>query len=162
MSKARNPNRAGKRPESNREYPQFPLVGIGALIIDGNSIVLIRRANPPAAGEWSIPGGLVRLGETLVEAVEREAIEETGLEVEPILMLELLERIFPDDRGRIRYHYVLADYVCKITGGALRAGTDALEARWVDRGDLDALALASITDRVVRKAFALQGHNDTV
>jgi len=97
--------------EESREYPRFPLVGVGALIVDDRRIVLIRRAKPPSVGEWSIPGGLVHVGETLVEAVKREAFEETGLEVEPLGLVELLERIFPDDRGRVRHHYVLADYL---------------------------------------------------
>ncbi len=100
-----------------REYPASPLVGVGALITDQSRIVLIRRGMPPAAGEWSIPGGLVRLGETLRDAVVREAREETALCVEPWALVELVERIFTDEQGRISYHYVLADYACRVVGG---------------------------------------------
>jgi len=139
--------------EESREYPPFPLVGVGALIVDDRRIVLIRRAKPPSVGEWSIPGGLVHVGETLVEAVKREAFEETGLEVEPLGLVELLERIFPDDRGRVRHHYVLADYLCRVVKGNLRAGSDASDARWVHERELDAFALAAVTAEVVRKAL---------
>jgi 8-oxo-dGTP diphosphatase len=144
--------------EIRREYPAAPLVGVGALIIDGGRIVLIRRGRPPAEGEWSIPGGLVRLGETIDEAVAREAREETGLEVRPEILVELLERIFPDEQGRVRYHYVLADYACRVIGGALLAGSDAMEARWVSREDLESFDLAPITMRVVLRAL---DHRDT-
>ncbi len=139
--------------EIQREYPAAPLIGVGALIIDGGRIVLVRRANPPAEGEWSIPGGLVHLGETLNEAVVREAREETGLEVRPEFLVELLERIFPDEQSRTRYHYVLADFSCQVTGGMLLAGSDAAEARWVGREDLESFNLAPITMKVILKAF---------
>jgi len=142
--------------EIPREYPAAPLVGVGALIIDGGRIVLIRRGKPPAEGEWSIPGGLVRLGETIDEAVAREAREETGLHVRSEVLVELLERIFPDEQGRVRYHYVLADYSCRVIGGALSAGSDAMEARWVRREDLESFNLAPITMRVVLKALDRQ------
>jgi 8-oxo-dGTP diphosphatase len=144
-------------PEEPREYPPLPLVGVGALIVDGNGIVLIRRGKPPSAGTWSIPGGLVQLGETLIEAVKREALEETGLKVEPLSLVELLERIFPDDHGRIRYHYVLADYLCRMVGGTLHAGSDALDARWVGECELDDLNLPPSTIGVVRKALGNEG-----
>jgi 8-oxo-dGTP diphosphatase len=142
--------------EIRREYPVAPLVGVGALIIDGGRIVLVRRGKPPAQGEWSIPGGLVQLGETLNEAVAREALEETGLEVRPEVMVELLERIFPDEQGRTRYHYVLADFSCRVIGGTLLAGSDAAEARWACREDLERFNLAPITMKVIVKAFDQQ------
>jgi ADP-ribose pyrophosphatase YjhB (NUDIX family) len=96
---------------------------------------------------------LVQLGETLERAVIREAQEETGLEVEPLNLVELLERIFPDDTGKIRHHYVLADYLCRVTNGTLRAGSDALEARWVDQDELQFYGLAPITMRVILKGL---------
>jgi 8-oxo-dGTP diphosphatase len=142
--------------EIRREYPAAPLIGVGALIIDGGRIVLVRRAKPPAEGEWSIPGGLVHLGETLNEAVAREAHEETGLEVRPEILVELLERIFPDEQGRARYHYVLADFSCRVIGGTLLAGSDAAEARWVCCEDLENFNLAPITMKVILKAFDLR------
>lgn len=139
--------------EIRREYPAAPLVGVGALIVDRARIVLVRRGKPPAEGEWSIPGGLVGLGETISEAVAREAREETGLTVQPEVLVELLERIFQDEQGRVRYHYVLADYFCRVIGGALSAGSDAVEARWVHREDLQHFVLAPITLKVVLKAL---------
>jgi 8-oxo-dGTP diphosphatase len=130
------------------------LIGVGALIVEGTRIVLVRRGTPPSLGEWSIPGGLVHVGETLVESVIREAQEETGLEVEPLDLVELVERIFPDESGRIRHHYVLADYLCRRTKGKLRAGSDALEALWVEQDDLQLYNPAPITLRVILKGLA--------
>ncbi len=136
-----------------REYPPAPLIGVGALILDDDRIVLARRGKEPSCGEWSIPGGLVHLGETLQEAVVREAFEETGLEVEPQDLVELLERIFPDENGRIRYHYVLADFSCKVVGGSLKAGSDASEVAWAEASRLEDFNLAPITLKVIRKAL---------
>lgn len=136
-----------------REYPPVPLVGVGALIIKDGRVIVVRRGKPPSVGEWSIPGGLVEVGETLREAVAREVFEETGLMVEPGELLEVLERIFPDGEGRIRYHYVLADYLCTVTGGEPTAGSDVLEVAWANQNQLEALNLAEVTMRVIRKAF---------
>ncbi len=137
----------------NREYPPTPLVGVGALIVDNDKIVLVRRHKEPARGEWSIPGGLVKLGETLEGAVVREAREETGLDVEPKILVKLLERIFPDELGRIRYHYILADYLCSVVGGSLIAGSDAMDAAWVTRSELNWFALPAVTMRVILDAL---------
>ena len=137
----------------SREYPAFPLIGVGALIVDGDRVVLVKRGNPPAKGEWSIPGGLVDVGETLQAAVRREVAEETGLEVEPEGLVELLERIFRDDAGRVKYHYVLADFLCRVTGGALAAGSDAEAAVWVQRDELPSLEVAPVTLRVILAAM---------
>lgn len=138
-----------------REYPRRPLVGVGALIADSGRIVLVRRGSLPSLGEWSIPGGLVKVGETLKDAVIREAFEETGLQVEPYDLVELLERIFHDQDGRVKYHYVLADYLCRAVGGELIAGSDVTDAAWVDREQLPELGLAPVTLRVVLKALDL-------
>jgi 8-oxo-dGTP diphosphatase len=138
-----------------REYPPVPLIGVGAVIIQNNQALLVRRGTPPALGEWSIPGGLVHVGETLIQAAAREALEETGYVVEPVILVELLERIFRDEHGGIQYHYVLADYYCRITGGALNAGSDASEARWVDPDEMQAMGVAEITAQVVRKAVSI-------
>jgi len=145
-----------ERSKPSREYPSRPLIGVGAVIVDGSRVVLVRRGSPPARGEWSIPGGLVKTGETLKEAVTREALEETELSVEPGDLLELLERIFPDESGRIQYHYVLADFLCRVSKGQLKAGSDALEAEWVDRDRLHEFHLAEPTLRVLLKAFAMK------
>jgi 8-oxo-dGTP diphosphatase len=141
--------------EIAREYPAMPLVGVGAVISDGDRVILVRRGSPPGVGEWSIPGGMVHVGETLMQAVIREAHEETGLHVEPQSLVELLERIFPDGDGRIRYHYVLADYWCTVTGGTLAAGSDAIDAQWVSRDDLTGYKPAAVTQSVILKALDL-------
>lgn len=142
-----------ERSDGGREYPSNPLVGVGALIVDDDRIVLVRRGKEPSRGQWTIPGGLVEVGETLKDAVVREALEETGLVVEPRFLVELLERIFPDEKGRIRFHYVLADYLCTRVAGTLTAGSDATDAVWVDRSDLHAYELAPVTLRVIREAL---------
>jgi 8-oxo-dGTP diphosphatase len=142
--------------EIAREYPSTPLIGVGGLVVDGTRVLLVKRKNPPARGEWSIPGGLADLGETLKEAVAREVLEETGLVVNVGPLVELLERIFHDDSGRVKYHYVIADYYCRATGGALMSGSDALEAAWAERNDLAAFGLADITLQVVEKALDYQ------
>lgn len=136
-----------------REYPSTPLIGVGAIITDGNRTVLVRRGSPPAQGEWSIPGGLVQVGETLEEAVMREALEETGLRVEPVNLVELLERIFRDDQGRVQYHYILADYLCRVVDGNLSPGSDAADARWVKRNELLTMEIAPVTKKVIFKAM---------
>lgn len=140
--------------EKDREYPSRPLVGVGALIIEGDRILLVRRATNPSKGDWSIPGGLVKVGEAIGKAVIREAFEETGLKVEQLALVELVERIFPDDRGKIKYHYIIADYLCRAIGGELKAGSDAQEAVWVVQSDLRRYSLVPITLEVILKAFA--------
>lgn len=137
----------------NREYPSRPLVGVGALIVADSRIVLVRRGQPPGRGQWSIPGGLLQVGETLMAGVKREALEETGLVAEPFKLVELLERIFRDDKGNVRYHYVLADYLCALRGGELRPGSDAMEAVWVARDELEQYKIPDVTIKVVRKAL---------
>ncbi len=145
-----------------REYPESPLVGVGAVIVDyrhhdnhdGHCVLLIRRGQPPLLGEWSLPGGVLECGETLREAVIREAREETGLVVEPGDMLGVYERVIRDNDGRVRYHYVLIDFLCRPVGGDLKAGSDAADVRWFTRDELPALNLAYDANDVVRKGLA--------
>ena len=137
-----------------REYPERPLVGVGAVIVEGGRVVLVRRAAEPMAGQWSIPGGLLELGETLRAGAEREALEETGLQVEAGEVLEVLDRIVPDANGKPRFHYVLIDFLCRRIGSDLRAGGDAAEARWVRDAELAGLGVADAAVRVIRKALA--------
>jgi ADP-ribose pyrophosphatase YjhB (NUDIX family) len=137
-----------------REYPEQPLVGVGAVIVEGDRVVLVRRAAEPMAGEWSIPGGLLELGETMRAGAEREALEETGLRVEAGEVLGVLDRILPDASGKVRFHYVLIDFLCRRVGGELRAGGDAAEARWVRDSDLAELGVAEAAVQVIRKALA--------
>lgn len=119
-----------------RRYPERPLVGVGAIIVQDGRVLLIRRGAPPQQGQWSLPGGLVEAGERLQEAVLREAREETGLEVEVVKLAGVFERIVRDDQGRPEYHYVLLDYLCRVRGGSLRHGSDATAAAWVTRDEL--------------------------
>ena len=142
-----------------RDYPDRPLLGAGAVIIRGDEVVLVRRAHPPRLGEWSIPGGLVELGETLRQAAEREAVEETGLVVDAGDVLEVFESITPDAQGKISFHYVVVDFLCKPKSGELRAGGDASEARWVARSGLNEMNLSETTLRVLQKAFELRGQS---
>jgi mutator protein MutT len=138
----------------NREYPESPLIGVGAVIVEQNRVLLIRRGQPPLLGEWSLPGGVLECGETLREAVVREAREETGLAVESGEMLGVYERIIRDEEKRLRYHYVLIDFLCRPIGGDLKAGSDAADVRWFTRGELPALNLAYDANDVVRKGLA--------
>jgi ADP-ribose pyrophosphatase YjhB (NUDIX family) len=149
-----------------REYPEAPLVGVGAVIVHEERVLLIRRGTEPMKGRWSIPGGLVELGETLTDAVRRETREETGLEVEPVALVELLDRIYKEDaradkRKNIRYHYVIADYLCRLTSGKARAGSDAAEIHWAARAEWTGkseLDLDPITARILEAGW-LQAHN---
>jgi 8-oxo-dGTP diphosphatase len=142
-----------------REYPEAPIIGVGAVAIEGGKVLLVRRGHEPLKGEWSLPGGALELGETLQQGVVREVLEETGLIVEPLGMVEVLDRISQDEpSGRIRYHYVLVDFLCRVTGGTLSGGSDADEARWVTLEELQEhgeYRLAPLTVQVIEKAFRL-------
>lgn len=138
-----------------REFPLSPLVGVGGIVVHENRILLVQRGTEPLKGQWSIPGGLIDVGETLREAVIREVHEETGLSVEPIELVELLDRIYREE-GRVRYHYVIADYLCRVEGGILQAASDAAAVRWVERAQWNshgALRIDPITIRVVEAAW---------
>jgi 8-oxo-dGTP diphosphatase len=138
-----------------REYPDRPIVGVGAIIIEQNRVLLARRGNPPRAGQWSLPGGVVELGETLRSAAQREALEETGLIVEAGDVIEVLDRIIPGKDGATQYHYVLVDFLCCRRGGELRAGGDAAEVAWAAEEDLQQYKLEQITLDVIRKALRI-------
>jgi len=137
----------------NREFPEHPLVGVGAIIIENSRVLLVKRAHPPIQGQWSIPGGVLEVGEMVREAAVREAREETGLIVEPGELLGVYDRILRDVEHRVQYHYVLVDFLCRPVGGELLAASDAAEARWFTRKELPALTLAEDTLDVVRKGF---------
>src|ERR1035437_5889688 len=140
-----------------REFPEIPLIGVGAVIVDEGRVLLVRRGNEPMKGHWTLPGGLLALGESLRDGVMREVREETGLVVEVLQLIELLDRIHRDGE-RIRYHYVIADYLCRIAGGALQAASDADEVRWVERAEWNshsALVLDPVTVRVIENGWQL-------
>ena len=136
-----------------REYPERPIVGVGAVILDRDRVLLVRRGNEPLKGEWSLPGGAVETGETLEAAIAREVLEETGLEVEVGPMIDVLDRIRNDADGRVRYHYVLIDFVCRPTGGTLCCATDAADATWARVADLDQFGLAEATLAMIYKGL---------
>lgn len=136
-----------------REYPQQPLVGVGAIIIEDRRVLLIKRAKAPLLGEWSIPGGMLELGETIRQGAEREALEETGLEVRATDLLGVFDRIVPDDNERTLYHYVLIDFLCRKISGNLRAAGDAAEACWYTKVEVEALELPEDTKKIIQMGF---------
>jgi 8-oxo-dGTP diphosphatase len=141
----------------SREYPERPIVGVGAILIDKNCVLLVQRGKEPLKGEWSIPGGAVELGETLDAALHREVWEETGLEIESRGIVEVLDRIH-SEQERVRYHFVLIDYLCRVTGGTLKAASDAADARWIQREELNSHSVYRVapgTVAVIEKAFQL-------
>ena len=142
-------------PSSRREYPDRPIVGVGAVIIQEERVLLIKRGSPPLLGEWSPPGGAVELGETLRAAAEREAREETGLIVKAGEVLEVFDRIVSGKDAAPQYHYVLIDFLCTVHGGELHAGGDAADARWVKESELAEYKLEQPALDVIRKAFSL-------
>jgi len=137
----------------NREFPETPLVGVGAIIIEHARVLLVKRAHPPLQAQWSIPGGVLEVGELVREAAIREAREETGLLVEPADLLGVYDRVLRNPEQRVQYHYVLIDFLCRKVGGELAAASDAAEVRWFTREELPALNLAEDTQDVIRKGF---------
>lgn len=134
-------------------------MGVGAVVVDHGRVLLVQRGREPSKGKWSLPGGMLEIGESLADGVVREVEEETGLRVEVIELVELIDRIVrhKDEEGeRIRYHYVIADYLCRVVGGSLQSGSDAAATRWAERAELNShsfLALDPITVRVIEKAW---------
>ena len=145
------------------------MVGVGGVVVHEGRARLIRRASPPLQGEWSIPGGMLELGESLEQGVARELAEETGLEVQVLELIEVFERIFPappnadgtpGDASKPQYHFVILDYLCKMQGGTLAAASDALEFAWAREEELAKFELTVAAKRVVRKAFAMARATD--
>lgn len=146
----------------NREYPEVPLLGVGGVVVDEQGRVLVvRRLYDPGKGLWGLPGGLVELGESLAEALQRELREECQIEIEPREVLDVIEIRQPGDGGRLRFHYVIVDLVAAYRGGELRAGSDAGEARWVSAVELEALPLSHPQAlSIIRKGLCLMHGRD--
>ncbi len=138
---------------SDRTFPERPIVGVGAVVVDGDRALVVRRATEPLKGEWSVPGGMLELGEKLKDGVVREVLEETGLTVEPVEVLDVFDSIFTDPDGRTRYHYVLIDYLCRVVSGTPAAATDVSDVRWIRETDLGDLGMRELTAGVIRKGL---------
>lgn len=146
----------------SREYPEKPMVGIGGVIIDGGRTLLIRRGSEPLRGEWSIPGGTLEIGETLEEGVARELLEETGVHVRVLELIEVFDRIYLDDaatsggnRKKPRFHYVIVDYLCERISGEPRAGSDVTDVAFASEEELAKFSLTETATRILKKAFAM-------
>jgi 8-oxo-dGTP diphosphatase len=142
---------------STREYPERPIIGVGGVVIANERALLIRRANPPLQGQWSIPGGTLEVGETLAEGVRRELAEETGIDVRVLEIIEVFERISAgrDGRGRAQYHFVILDDLCELVGGEARAASDVTDVAWCPESELEKYSLTPTATRVIRKAFQI-------
>ena len=135
-----------------RQYPDRPYVGVGAVIVQDGQVLLVKRKYEPLAGQWSLPGGAVEIGETLESCLVREMVEETGLEVSVGPVIEVFDRITRDDEGRVMYHFVLVDYLCWPIAGELSAGSDVADARFVDPTELDRYDLTAKAISVIEQA----------
>ena len=132
-------------------YPQTPVCAVGAIVFRGDAVLLIQRGKPPAQGKWSIPGGAVRLGETLEDAVIRELREEVEMDVKPLGVGKVVDRIYRDSEGKIAYHYVIIDYVCEAGAGQPKAGSDAKDAGFFEIQKLDEIDMTEGTAEVIRE-----------
>jgi ADP-ribose pyrophosphatase YjhB (NUDIX family) len=137
-----------------RKYPKHPLVGVGGVVIHRNRVLLIRRGSEPLRGEWSVPGGMLELGEELAAGVQRELKEETGLDVVPLECILVFDRILREGK-RVKYHYVIVDYLCRRKRGRLRPASDVVDARWVRREDLPQYHLTDMATALILQAFEL-------
>ena len=144
-----------------RDYPEQPIIGVGAVIVRDGRALLVRRATEPLKGEWSVPGGVLELGEKLRDGAIREAFEETGLQVEAGEVLDVFDSIFRDADGRTQYHYVLIDFLCRITAGEASAGSDVSAVLWVTEPELAELGLRESIAQVVRKGLSAAAEGDT-
>lgn len=137
-----------------RDYPERPIIGVGAVIVSGGRALLVRRATEPLKEQWSVPGGALELGEKLRDGVAREALEETGLRVDVGEVLDVIDSIFTDTEKRIQYHYVLIDFLCRPVAGEAVAGSDVSEVMWVTDLELVGIHVSESIAQVVRKALA--------
>jgi len=136
-----------------REYPSRPIVSVGAVVLRNNQVLLIKRGVDPSKGKWSIPGGVVELGEKLRECVSREVKEECNIEVEVGGVIDIIDHIIRDERGKVRFHYVLIDFLARYLSGELKHSSDALDSKWVDFEEIPNYDLTETALRVIRKAL---------
>lgn len=134
-----------------REYPKHPLVGVGAVIINNDSVLLVKRKHEPGKDLWSIPGGLVELGETVQEAVKREVKEETGLDVEVVKLIDVVDNIIKDEQNRIKFHYILIDFLVSIIGGECKPTSDASEIKWFKNHELTNYKVTNTAMKLLKK-----------
>ena len=134
-----------------REYPHSPVAGVAAVVLSGGKVLLTQRGNEPSMGKWGLPGGVVELGETVEDAVVREVEEETGIAVKPVELLTIFNSVVRDNEDEIRFHYVLFEYLCDVTGGVLQAATDAKDVKWVSFQELSSLDITRGTKRFIER-----------
>jgi len=137
-----------------REYPEHPVVGVGAVVVRDGRALIVRRGHEPRKGEWSLPGGMLDLGESLADAARREVKEETGLDVEIGPIIETFDRVHRDDQGRIRYHFVIVDFVCWSASGEAVAGSDAEDVAWVTADEVDRYSVNAHAKAVIEKGLS--------
>jgi 8-oxo-dGTP diphosphatase len=140
---------------SGREYPKRPMVGVGGVVIANGRALLVRRGGPPLEGQWSIPGGMLEVGETLLDGVRRELLEETGIEVRVGELVEVFERIVRDADGKTLYHFIVLDYLCEVVSGEARAGSDVIDVAWAGPDELAKHSVSEIATRVILRAFEM-------
>ena len=138
-----------------REYPERPIVGVGGVVIHNERALLIRRGSAPLEGEWLIPGGMLEVGETLLEGVQRELLEETAIEVKVLDLIEVFERVTRDEAGKFKYHFVILDYLCEVVRGEAQAGSDVTDVAWARESQLSEYSLTPTATRVIQKAFEI-------
>ncbi len=140
----------------SREYPTRPIVGVGALILQGGRLLLVKRGSQPGLGKWSIPGGLVELGENVRDAMVRETREEVGLEVEAVRLIDVFDSITRDEKGDVQYHFVVVNFFVRVVGGSLQTASDILEAAWVPIDEVEECDLTDLFRRFFEK------HHETI
>ena len=142
--------------KEKREYPDRPFVGVGVIVFRDQEVLLVKRNKDPNKGHWSIPGGRQMLGETIAEAAHRELLEETGVKVAPLLLVDVVDAIIPDAEGKIKYHYTLVDYMGQWKTGKSRPGDDAQEVKWVHLNELSLYSLLEKTMNIIHKASVMK------
>ena len=141
--------------KEKREYPNRPYVGVGVIVFHDQEVLLVKRNKEPNKGQWSIPGGKQMIGETAIDAAKRELLEETGVKVNQLLLVDVVDAIIPDVEGKIKYHYTLVDYMGQWQSGESRPGDDAQEVRWVRLNELSLYSLLEKTMNIIKKANAM-------